>query len=365
MQSSHRRSLLILGGLFLLGPFVPGAEKPGTLPPAPLVTLTTEKVPRSRLLAELAGRGGLEVRDALGADAPIQVKVQRATPWQALDAIAAASSARVDFSSRDGRVALVKRTGPGSLPVSYDGPFRIAVQQVVARRDLEAGQSNYTVTLYVAWLPRLLPLYLETQPQGLRVVAENGKGIPHLEEGSSPAPVDGRTSFAFEVPLPALPRSAQVIGELEGKLSAVVPTHMLTLDFGSLEKLAGATGKGPVIQKKDGVTCRVDRVLLAADRWTLRVSVELPPGSKQFDSYQTWAANNELTLVSPDGKKRSTPSNYVIESSSSRKAVISYHFTDRPGHRRGQPSDWNVNYRTPALLVEVPFAFRFKDVPLP
>jgi hypothetical protein len=365
MKSVPRRLLLMLSSLFLLVPFVPGAETPAPSSPAPRVTLPDEKVPRSRLLAELTRLGSLAVRDTLGTDQPIQVKVQRATPWQALDAIAAASSARLDFSSRDGRVALVRRTGSGSPPVSYDGNFRVAVQRVVTSRDLETNQSSCTVTLLVAWVPRVLPLYLETQPQGFRVVDEKGKVIPHLEEGSSLTDVHGRTSFAFEVPVPPLARSAQAIGELAGKLSAVVPTHMVDLDFGSLDQLASAAGKEPVVRARDGVTCRIDRVLLTGDRWTLRISVEFPPGGKQFESYQSWVANNEMTLVSPDGKKRLTPANYVIESSSARKAVISYHFTDRPGSRRGKATEWTVTYRTPALLVEVPFAFRFQGVPLP
>jgi len=75
--------------------------------------------------------------------------------------------------------------------------------------------------------------------------------------------------------------------------------------------------------------------------------------------------NNEMALESVDGNRRLASSGYVIERASSRRAVISYHFLDKGKARRGRPEGWRLTYRTPALLVEVPIRFTFKDVPLP
>jgi hypothetical protein len=63
-------------------------------------------------------------------------------------------------------------------------------------------------------------------------------------------------------------------------------------------------------------------------------------------------------------KVRLKPTGYLIEASSSRRAVISYHFTDQEKAVRGRAANWRVGYRTPATIVEMPFTFKFKDVPL-
>jgi hypothetical protein len=68
--------------------------------------------------------------------------------------------------------------------------------------------------------------------------------------------------------------------------------------------------------------------------------------------------------VSADGKRRLVARDYVLESSTPRRAVISYHFTSKNG-ARGRPQDWKVTYRTPARILEVPIPFSFKDIPLP
>ena len=69
-----------------------------------------------------------------------------------------------------------------------------------------------------------------------------------------------------------------------------------------------------------------------------------------------------MNLESKEGTKRLASNSYVLESSSSRRAVLTYHFTDK---NRGKPEDWKVLYRTPASIVEIPLSFTFKDVRLP
>jgi hypothetical protein len=106
-------------------------------------------------------------------------------------------------------------------------------------------------------------------------------------------------------------------------------------------------------------------VVLDRDRWTVTVALDYPPGGKELDSYQSWVVNNEMVLESKDGKRRLARSNYVVESASPRRAVVSYHFRDTDKGRRGRPEDWKLLYRAPASVIELPITFRFKDVPLP
>ena len=318
----------------------------------------------SKALAELARQSGTSVEDRRGGpDDEIRLDVGPTTFWPALDALAVAAGARVDLYPRDNQVALARRpVGYRPPPVSYSGLFRTAVKRVTAARDFETGADTYTALLEVAWEPHLQPLLLETSPRGLAVRAGGGP-LPAREEGSTLAPVDGRLSLAFDVPLPAVPRAAPRLTQIAGKLSAVAPSKMLTFTFDALDRL---TKDGPARrQTQDGVSCRVTGVVLSAERWTVQVAVDYPPGAVKLESYQSWVVNNEMVLVSRDGTRRLPAAGYVLDSSTGQRAVLAYHFLDKGKAVRGRPSDWRVSYRTPAGLVEVPFSFSFEDVPLP
>jgi hypothetical protein len=141
---------------------------------------------------------------------------------------------------------------------------------------------------------------------------------------------------------------------------------MLTFTFPTLDRLEKAPADAAErAQTQDGVGCRLGKVVLAKDRWTLQVSLDLPAGGKRLESYQSWVVNNEMWLEGKDGKTRLPSSDYFLNSASSRRAVLTYHFRDKPRKARGKPEDWRVVYRTPASVVEVPVKFSFKDVPLP
>lgn len=345
-----------------------GGRGAGAPPAAKLVTLQAEKVLLSKALDELARQTGVRVEDRRGEpDRDVRVDLKGVTFWQALDRIAEAAGARVYLYPRSGRITLVPRRPDAPAPrVSYDGPFRTAITKVMTAHDLETGAHTCKVVLEVAWEPQLQPFYLETRPQGLVVRDEGNRPVAVPEPGSSQAPVDGRISLAFEVALPAPPRTAAKIGLIEGHFSAIGPSKMLTFTFDTLDRLHAAAADGPSRKlTQEGVTCRVRKVVLAEDRWTVQVALDYPPGNKDLESYQSWVVNNEMVLVSADGKRRLPSSSYVIDSMSARRAVIAYNFVDKGRLRRGKPGDWKLAYRAPASVIEMPLTFSFKDVPLP
>jgi hypothetical protein len=329
------------------------------------------KLPLSKALAELRRQTGITVRDDRNeADQEVSVDLERASFWQAVDALALSAKAKVVQSNRDGAVSLQRwsRTDRRA-PVSYDGPFRIRVMRVTASRDLDSERASCTVGLEVTWTPNLLPLFMESQPQQVRLNNSRGNALPVPDEGSSLVPVDGRYSLAIEVSLPALPRSESHIGLLEGKLLAVAPSKMLRFSFDSdLLALKDATPDGAQRRlAQEDVVCRVNRVILARERWSVQVRLDYPEGNSKLESFQAGSlvANNELSLRSKDGKRGLSPTSYVIDQVSSRRALVTYHFTDRPGSPRGKAADWKLNYRAPARIVDLPFRFSFRNVPLP
>ncbi|SRR5579883_270724 len=352
-----------------------GADKsraPAT-PENRTITLQSDKILVSEAIAALTKQTGIRVEDVRGvADEPIRLDWKQATFWQALDVLSEAAKARVNLYPTSGRIVLAKRgANYRHPPTCYDGRFRLCVKKVTTSRDLEVGEHNgrggaTNLEIEAAWDPELLPLYLETRPRSLRLVVDGDNVLTVPDEGSSLAPVDGRIALAIDMQLPALPRRVKAIRSLEGELSMIGPSKMLTFTFDMLDRLAATKANDPERQlSQEGVTCRILDVKLLNDRWTIRLALDYPPGMKQLDTNQSWVVNNEMTLESPDGKKRLPSTNYVLEAATPRGAILSYHFRDRGGVVRGKASNWRLRYRTPASLIETAIKFAFKDIPLP
>lgn len=343
------------------------------MPATKVVTLPDGKMSLRQALDEIARQTSIRVEDARGlADHPLRLSLKQTAFWQAVDGIADAENARVAVFPTSGRIMLDNRTPHYRLPpICYDGRFRLAVKKVTAVRDADRTddapeRGHTTIAIEAAWDPELQPLYLETRPHDVRMVDD--KQIVHTipDDGSSLAPVDGRIATTLDVSLPPLPRTIGKIKSLEGRLSMIGPSKMLTFAFERFDKLAKANAGDPErTLMQEGVTCRIREVKLAAEHWTIQVELRYPPGMKQLDSNQSWVVNNEMALVALDGKTRFPSSHYVLTSATPGHAVLSYHFRDKGGQTRGKPRDWKLSYRTPADLIEAPIRFAFKDIPLP
>jgi hypothetical protein len=310
------------------------------------------------VLAQLENQTSNAVADQTGfPDPQVDLDLKQVTFWQALDAIAEKAGAGVDLHPRNANVALTSRQANGRpSPVSNHGLFRTAVNSITAKLDLASGARQYAASLEVAWEPHLLPLLLETRPRSLTVRDDAGRSLASDSSASSLAPVDGRTSLAFEVPLPSVDRSVGKLSLLEGELYAVAPTKMLTFTFDSIDQ-------GQKLLQEE-VVCRISKVVTADDHWSVEITLDYPEGNVKLDSYQSWVVNNEIRLESKNGANRFPSSSYLLEESTPRHAVLTYNFSDKERMKRGL-AEWKLVYRTPALVVKVPITFSFKDVPLP
>jgi hypothetical protein len=366
-----RRVLFCLAGVVLTGisPAVSDEPpRPASAAPRPHLFTLRQRISLRDALAALATQTGVRVEDqTTHGDRMIPLDCGGVSFWQALDAIAAAADAEPYLYPRSGRITLVQRRSGHEAPlVSYDGGFRCCLKKIVASRDLETGHKTCTISVEAAWEPQLQPLFLETRPADLRLSDDRMQAIAVQPDGSSVAPVDGRMSLLTEIQLPGLPRSAARIGSLAGQFHVIGPTKMLTFRFDSLDALAKEPADSPARSaEQEKVRCRIGKVVLTRDHWTVQVALDYPPGNKELESYQSWVVNNEMVLVSEDGKRRLPASDYVLETATTTRAVLSYHFRDREKQPRGKPEEWRLAYRTPAAIIEWPVRFSFKDIPLP
>jgi hypothetical protein len=332
---------------------------------ATLVSLSGDSVLLSDVLKHLAKQTGIEVADRRrkGADDPkLKINLKNVPFWQALDAIAKQADLRVDLYQPDGRVALVH--GPHqTVPVSYHGLFRVAVKRITATLDFETGVRFYVANLEIAWEPRFQALLLESRPQGLVIKDDTGRELRLEDEGGGKRAVDGRIASVVELRLPAPARSVKSLGLLKGSMTLVGSSKLLTFEFDTLAKEKMA--KEPK-RTQDGVSVKLSKLDLAADHWTIEVTLDYPAGGPKFESFQSWVVNNQMYLKKARGEGQ-FPNNgsWSTISLGNRKAVLEYHFIDKGGRKRGKPSDWKVVYRTPSPMAELPIPFEFKDLRLP
>jgi hypothetical protein len=359
-----RRSTVALLPLFLavallIAPLshVPcAADEPKEKEPASkTVTLKEDAIPLGKALAELKKQTDVQVEDRRGNKGDIKLKLDlnRATFWQALDAVAREADARVSLYEKDGRLALVD--GPfREVPTSYSGIFRTTVKGSTGVLDLESDAHFYVVSLEVAWEPGFRPFYFETRPQS--VMAEDDKKGPlqPLDDGSGRSQVEGRNAFRFNVRLPAVPRSVHHLGLLKGKAVMIGPKKWLTFTFDDLKAAEEA---------KEGVTVKLTKTTFEPDLWTLDVGLEYPREGPKFESFESWVVYNEIHLVKKDDpEKRLDNSGYETGNSAGTKASLSYHFD---ADKNMKPGDWKLVYQTPGPFNEIPVSFEFKDLPLP
>jgi hypothetical protein len=352
---------LVLALIF--GVAVSNAAPPVQAPTTKPITLNSPRVSLEQVLEEVYRQTGIRVEDRSGVGKQtIQIELRRTSFWEALDQIADKVKARVYLHGETGHIALVTRPASYCLPpTSYDGPFRIQLKRATITRDFETLSSTCKLSLEVAWEPTLEPIFLQTQPQGLRLHDGTGKAVPVLPTGSSLADVEGRLTTEVGITLPG---GFDRLGLLEGKLTAVAPTKMLEFSFGDLQMASTQGAHRRVTQ--EGITCSITEVSPSTNRWSIQVVIDAPPTSRPLDSSQVFSclAHNELFLTSQDGKTRLPASTYVIESPGGKQARITYHFAGKQ-LPTGSPRNWKVSYRAPARLVEVPLQFSFRNVDLP
>ena len=335
----------------------------------PTVTLQEVNAPLGELLRTFERQAGFRPRTTADPKMSLTLRIDRQTPWQALDQLALGLKSRVDLNDRAVARLVPLRPGEQVPPTSYDGPLRFRVVEVASQRDLSGGDGKTTVGFEVAWLPTFRPIFFEAEPL-CTFVDRDGRKFLSRESGASLVPTTSRGTIMLSSSIPLLPRSHAEIARIEGKLSAVVLRDLLTFAFApSLDRLLVAPRDGEQRQVRlGGVLCSVDKIILSRDRWSIRMQLDYPEGAnREFESYQvgSMVVANELVLVSADGKRRLVSSASVAEETSSRRTVVTFHFTDTPTQKRGTPEGWNLRYTAPSGVVDRSFSFRFEKVPLP
>jgi hypothetical protein len=116
----------------------------------------------------------------------------------------------------------------------------------------------------------------------------------------------------------------------------------------------------PKPQTAEGVT-----VAPQPARWLdalveFRLALRYPDGHPEFESFESWTANNRCRLVHRDGRTLATDDRE--ESHTGRSVAAAYRFRAADV---GDLAGWSLVLDTPGPLREFPVRFTLRDVPLP
>lgn len=329
-----------------------------------LVSIQDRGIRLTEALKRLREKTGVDVLRPPGADPTLDLDINGATFWQALDQIAGRADLRLALYREDGKVALAP--GPRMAPpVSYHGPFRVALTEIRAGRRFDSGAHTATARLELVWQPPFQAFLAEVRPDTFVVQDDKGQSKAMAPGGRGLDFVKGRIAWETDVPLPAMPRAVPHLGLLKGQAAVIGAARMLTFSFDTIAKDKSAT------QDRVGANIKDFSVRKGPEQhWIVTIALRYPPGGPRLESYQSdfWLRRNEIYLVSKNGGRR-FPNNgrFEIDDQVPHQPVITYHFLDEPDKKLflGQPADWKLTYRTPSPLLEIAVPFEFRNVPLP
>ncbi len=331
------------------------ADKP---PPvaAKQVTLKTTGTLKE-VAAELTQQTGLAFDlTAVDDKAKVNVNFNNAAAWTAIETIADQANCFVWVSGNT--VKLTKRpNGVGAVSSGIDGPFRVVVKKVIARRDPELVDAEYEVHLEVQWEPRF-PVYLiDTEPKATATVSK----AKVVADAVSVRVIPSGYSHPAVVRLKNVPRAAKELDELACSFRVVAAAKMLAVEFKDL------TGDKPVSQTIDGVKVTLDPVQAADKRVEFTVTAEYPEGHPEFESFQLWHAANPFRLYSPnDATGGRKPTGLNLGEGGRRPAIV-YQYDAPNGGAVALPDlkGWRAVYQTPGPMSEQEVTVTLKGIVLP
>ena len=272
--------------------------------------------------------------------------------WLAAEALAKQTGTR--FNLNTGKLKFAK--GPAA-PSSVDGPFRVSVKQVVAKRDFDADRSVYDVLLEVSWEPRF-PVYLIDDVPKI-TAATAGMETLKVTPSAGRVPTVGFRQLAT-VRLQGVPRSAATIDVLSGSFNVVAAEKLLAVEFKDL------TGDKPLSQTLDGVKVTLAPAKRIANRVQFDFNLEYPPSHPEFESYEQWASANTLKLYAPNNRNAYETTDYAANETG-RRISVSYSY-DAPVGKPAPLADlkgWRAVYETAGPMVTQSVKFELKGIVLP
>lgn len=339
-----------------------------------LLLLTAEIPPATRVNLD----GKPTTLGAAAADLARQVNVtidlDRATPntsvtlrlvdipfWESLERLAEVSNHRLAIGGSSLRLSLVG--GPTEqyrrVPSATTGIFRAAVRRTTSRHDFDTGQRVTEIGIDLVWEPRFKAYFADVPPGSWQALDSGGKPLAVAQEAGGKMEVAG-FGLDLSVRLPNLARSLTTLARLDGKVRLVGTAQMIQFAF-DLES-PGADSR----QEKDGVSATLISFKKSGTIWTAAVEYAYPTDGPEFESFQSYLRDNEVSLHRADGVKWQ-PLGFELGTERQGRTTVLYRFRESPnnGSVVTKPGDWKLRIRTPGRIGEILVPFTLRDILLP
>ncbi len=276
------------------------------------------------------------------------------TYWKMLSSFELASQMRLNVAN--GKPTLVR--GAPSI-ASVDNAFRLELKKVNSRRDFDTIRSETEWTFELHWEPKIPVLMMDAEPIVTKAMVKDAK-VEFAKPTGKLLPRG--LSQTLVLKSTGLPRTLTQVDELQLSLDVVAAQNWLSFDFADLTKTTDSKAE------LEGVTVLCHPLKSREKRTEFSLSLTYPKDHPEFESFQQWAVENRLQLVSPDRAKviDCHPDDSSVDTDGRNvRAVYSFPKNGPRGVDGGDWKGWKLNYRTPGPMVTQKLKFTFKDLPLP
>jgi len=361
-----------------------------------VVSLVARDLPARTALAQVFARcrGGIDLAPEVSAGAvgatPVTLSLERATFWEAVDAVLDAAGLALEYRAAgpppDAGAALRIAAAPGGRaaaePHVAAGPLRVAVAGVEPagppRPDgtgaAPPGRSRGArVTLRVAFEPGLEPLLVRLSARSIVAEGAAGEAMPVAQRAAvvEAAVPRGRSWIDVPVRLAAPAEPLAALAMLRGTLDVWCAGLDYGFRFPGVRPRPGAAALPS--QRVAAATVRLLECAAEGERVTVRASITYDAPSEALASHHSWLAARPLEAFAAGhaadrpggGPERLEPIEQRVESRSDRGLTAAAVFRLPAGGDAGHPREVEIRWMLPAAIHTVPIDFAIRDVPLP
>ncbi len=248
-------------------------------------------------LAEQSGNT-LQLANVPRLDTQIDLELEDMLYWEALDEILDKLSLTIVPNDGDD-LRLIARNEfmpQRFVMASYSGSFRLEPIAVTKeQRQYEPDLNATSIELSLSWEPRLNPVFIRYELEGLELKCDNGEILrPKKDQGTDFTTSGSQLTSLIQFDRPS--RSAKEITEWRGNFLCVMPGKPVAISFKDLDTAKNVTSSNGDLQ----VT--LERSRKNRDVYEILVGVALR-GEQSTDSMQGWTSMIDAYLEDDKGNR--------------------------------------------------------------
>lgn len=334
------------------------------------LSLTAENEPLSELLARigaeagrlpLVGAGG----DPTASDRRVSLHLDRATYWEAIDAVTKAAGCRLSYREMRDEAAgcglVVAPLGKGQQPAASAaaGLFRVEVAGVSGFASSAAGGfRGLRLPLRVAWEPRINPLVLQLPLRSIVAEGPAGEAVAVRRRTAvlEATHLRGRCWSEFAITLTQPDTPLESLGMLRGTLDCVLAAAPCCFTF-----RVEPGSPLPSTQTLGALKVSLEAVDRSPGRLAATLRAEYADESEALASHRAWITR-QLPVAGCGGRPLPRLTADVVRRS---RRGITLQVVFRLPSEPAENAACEINWRLPVAILDVPVDFAIRGIPLP